>query len=84
VANFGLKRAQSASPGAAAAAADGEAAAAAAANLTRSRDVPTVDQILRAKEIFETIYFSALSASCDLAERDGPYQSFEGTPVHKG
>ena len=28
------------------------------------------------KEIFETMYFAALSASCDLAARDGPYPSY--------
>jgi ribonucleoside-diphosphate reductase subunit M1 len=36
------------------------------------------------KDIFETIYFSALSASCDLAECDGAYESYTGSPVSKG
>jgi ribonucleoside-diphosphate reductase subunit M1 len=36
------------------------------------------------KDIFETIYFAALSASCELAARDGPYASYEGSPVSKG
>lgn len=36
------------------------------------------------KEIFETIYFSALTASKDLAKRDGPYESFKGSPASKG
>ena len=35
------------------------------------------------KEIFETIYFAALSASKDLAARDGPYASYAGSPVSK-
>lgn len=36
------------------------------------------------RRIFETIYFSALDASCELAEQLGPYESYEGCPVSKG
>ncbi|EFA79053.1 ribonucleotide reductase large subunit [Heterostelium album PN500] len=36
------------------------------------------------KEIAETIYFAALTASAELAERDGPYESFKGSPASKG
>ncbi len=36
------------------------------------------------KNIFETIYFAALSASKDLAKKDGAYQSFEGSPISQG
>jgi ribonucleoside-diphosphate reductase alpha chain len=36
------------------------------------------------KEIFETIYFAAMTASKDLAKVDGPYSSFAGSPVSKG
>ena len=36
------------------------------------------------KDIFETIYFSALSESCNLAEKDGPYETYHGSPVSKG
>merc|ERR1712051_791390 len=36
------------------------------------------------KDIFETIYFAALEASCDLAVLEGPYDSFEGSPASKG
>jgi ribonucleoside-diphosphate reductase alpha chain len=36
------------------------------------------------KEIFETIYFAALTASKDLAKKDGPYESYEGSPVSQG
>ena len=35
-------------------------------------------------EIFETIYFAALTASKDLAKLDGPYESYEGSPISKG
>ena len=36
------------------------------------------------KAIFECIYISALKQSCDLAIKDGPYESFEGSPASKG
>ena len=36
------------------------------------------------KEIFETIYFGALTASKDLAKKDGAYSTFEGSPASKG
>merc|ERR1712117_363790 len=36
------------------------------------------------KSIFETIYFAALEASCDLAVLEGPYESFEGSPASRG
>ena len=36
------------------------------------------------KEIFETIYFAACSASMDAAKVEGPYSSFEGSPASKG
>ena len=36
------------------------------------------------KEIFETIYYAALTASKDLARQDGPYESFQGSPASKG
>ncbi|XP_072118541.1 ribonucleoside-diphosphate reductase large subunit isoform X4 [Mobula birostris] len=35
-------------------------------------------------EIFETIYYAALDASCELAKELGPYGSYEGCPVSKG
>lgn len=35
-------------------------------------------------EIFETIYFAALSASSDLAEKHGPYQTYDGSPMSQG
>merc|ERR1719512_441766 len=36
------------------------------------------------KDIFETIYFAALDASCDLAVLEGPYETFEGSPASRG
>lgn len=36
------------------------------------------------KEIFETIYYGALTASKDLAECMGTYLSYEGSPASKG
>jgi len=35
-------------------------------------------------EIFETIYFAALTASKDLAKVDGAYESYPGSPISKG
>lgn len=35
-------------------------------------------------QIFETIYYGALSASSDLAKESGPYETYEGSPVSKG
>lgn len=35
-------------------------------------------------QIFETLYYGALEASCELAELYGPYETYEGSPVSKG
>jgi ribonucleoside-diphosphate reductase alpha chain len=35
-------------------------------------------------EIFETIYFAAMTASKDLAIKDGAYETFKGSPLSKG
>ncbi|NIG53591.1 ribonucleoside-diphosphate reductase subunit alpha [Chitinophaga sp. Cy-1792] len=35
-------------------------------------------------EIFETIYFAAMTASNDLAKKDGAYSTFAGSPASKG
>lgn len=35
-------------------------------------------------QIFETIYHAALEASMEMAKRDGPYKTYEGSPVSKG
>lgn len=34
--------------------------------------------------IFETIYYAALEASCELAAEFGPYETYAGSPVSKG
>merc|ERR1711887_514661 len=36
------------------------------------------------KQIFETIYYGALEASCELAEKFGTYETYSGCPVSKG
>lgn len=36
------------------------------------------------KQIFETIYHAALTASCDIAKVEGPYPTYEGSPVSQG
>uniref|UniRef100_T1H248 Ribonucleoside-diphosphate reductase n=1 Tax=Megaselia scalaris TaxID=36166 RepID=T1H248_MEGSC len=36
------------------------------------------------QQIFETIYYGALEASCELAEKEGTYETYEGSPVSKG
>lgn len=35
-------------------------------------------------QIFEQMYYSALDASCELAEKDGYYDSYVGSPVSRG
>ena len=35
-------------------------------------------------EVFETIYYAAMTASKDLAISEGPYETFKGSPVSKG
>ena len=36
------------------------------------------------KEIFETMYFAALDESCKLAQEEGPYESYAGSPMSRG
>ena len=36
------------------------------------------------RDIFECIYYASLSASCDLAEKEGPYSTYEGSPISQG
>jgi ribonucleoside-diphosphate reductase alpha chain len=36
------------------------------------------------QDIFETIYYAAVTASCDLAAEHGPYETYEGSPISKG
>ena len=36
------------------------------------------------QEIFETLYFAAVTASMELAKEEGPYSTFEGSPISQG
>ena len=36
------------------------------------------------QEIFETLYFAAVTASKDMAKDEGPYESYKGSPISKG
>lgn len=36
------------------------------------------------QEIFETIYFAAMETSMEIAQVEGPYETFKGSPVSKG
>ena len=36
------------------------------------------------QEIFETIYFAAVTASMELAKEEGPYSTFQGSPISQG
>ncbi|CAH0714328.1 unnamed protein product, partial [Brenthis ino] len=40
--------------------------------------------ILLNQQIFETIYYGALEASCELAEKEGVYSSYKGSPASQG
>ncbi|MFD0835010.1 ribonucleoside-diphosphate reductase subunit alpha [Mariniflexile aquimaris] len=36
------------------------------------------------QDIFETLYFAAVTASMEEAKAEGPYQTYEGSPISKG
>ncbi len=36
------------------------------------------------QDIFETLYFAAVTASMEEAQKDGSYQSYQGSPISKG
>ena len=36
------------------------------------------------QEIFETLYFAAVTASMEMAKEEGPYSSYEGSPIANG
>ncbi|MCB7482055.1 ribonucleoside-diphosphate reductase subunit alpha [Christiangramia sediminis] len=36
------------------------------------------------QEIFETLYFAAVTASMELAQEEGPYSTFKGSPISEG
>lgn len=50
--------------------------------LRLSFDSPEARQLN--KDIFETLYHGALEASCELAEIDGTYETYAGSPVSEG
>lgn len=35
-------------------------------------------------QIFETIYHAAMTESVELAKKEGPYESFKGSPLSEG
>ncbi|CAM0942801.1 unnamed protein product [Alopecurus aequalis] len=45
-------------------------------------DSPEAQQLN--KDIFETIYYHALKASAEIAAKEGPYETYVGSPVSKG
>jgi len=36
------------------------------------------------RDIFETIYYAACFESCEIAKKDGPYESYPGSPISQG
>lgn len=36
------------------------------------------------REIFETLYYAAATASMEMAKEEGPYSSYEGSPISQG
>jgi len=50
--------------------------------LSLTKNLPTTSH--RNKDIFETIYFGACEASMELAQAEGPYETYEGSPASKG
>jgi ribonucleoside-diphosphate reductase alpha chain len=36
------------------------------------------------QEVFETLYFAAVTASMEMAKEEGPYSTFKGSPMSKG
>ncbi|KAJ3273625.1 Ribonucleoside-diphosphate reductase large subunit [Terramyces sp. JEL0728] len=45
-------------------------------------DSPEAQQLN--KDIFEAIYYGALDSSCEIAKVNGPYSTYEGSPMSKG
>ncbi|WP_420378676.1 ribonucleoside-diphosphate reductase subunit alpha [Gilvibacter sp.] len=44
-----------------------------------SEEAKTLNQ-----EIFETLYFAAVTASMEEAKKDGPYETYKGSPISEG
>ena len=54
-------------------------------NFVTLRVLPSSDEAqLLNKQIFETIYYGAMEASSELAETQGPYETYAGCPVSQG
>ncbi|OUR94149.1 ribonucleoside-diphosphate reductase subunit alpha [Halobacteriovorax marinus] len=47
-------------------------------------DFESKDALELNNQIFETIYFAALTASKDLSKLHGPYETYEGSPISQG
>ena len=47
--------------------------------MRQSFDSPEAKQLNA--EIFETIYFAAMESSMEIAQKEGPYKTYEGSPV---
>ena len=50
--------------------------------MRQSFDTPEAKKLN--SEIFETIYFAAMESSMEIAQKEGPYKTYEGSPVSKG
>ena len=50
--------------------------------MRHSFDSPEAKQLNA--EIFETIYFAAMESSMEIAQKEGPYKTYKGSPVSKG
>ena len=50
--------------------------------MRQSFDSPEAKQLNA--EIFETIYFAAMESSMEIAQKEGPYKTYDGSPVSKG
>ena len=48
------------------------------------RVIANPDTVLLNKRVFAHMYYAALEASCDLADEDGAYLTFPGSPMSKG
>ena len=48
------------------------------------RIVANPDAVLLNKRVFAHMYYAALEASCELADEEGPYSTFAGSPMSKG
>jgi ribonucleoside-diphosphate reductase alpha chain len=45
--------------------------------------LPFTSDKAKNQEIFETLYFAAVTASMEMAKEEGPYSTFEGSPISR-